>query len=318
MRPIIYVLLAVSLVAPAAYGAECISPARPDGGFHRTCELIRSALIYTGASKQNVIISQLPGGVGAVSYNAIITQRNAEPNTFVAFSGGSLLNIAQRKFGNYSEQDVKWLATLGLDHGVLIVRNDSRFRTLKDLIDALNRNPDKLVFGGSGGVGAQDWTKASLVARAAKVSYKSLRYVGFEGGGDSTAALAGGYVDVVSGDVSEAIRAQRMGKPVRILAIFAGERLPALNEVPTAREQGYDIQWSNVRGVYMGPHVSDADYRRWVAIFSKMMSHPAFVTLCEKEGLMPFPKVGAEADNAVHTLVDKYRRLEFQPSTKNN
>ena len=41
----------------------------------------------------------LPGGIGAVAYNAVVAQRPGEPNTIVAFSGGSLLNIAQGRFG---------------------------------------------------------------------------------------------------------------------------------------------------------------------------------------------------------------------------
>ena len=49
-------------------------------------------------------------GIGAVAYNAIVAQRPAEDNTIAAFSGGSLLNLAQGKFGRYNENEVRWLA----------------------------------------------------------------------------------------------------------------------------------------------------------------------------------------------------------------
>ncbi len=55
-------------------------------------------------------ITYMPGGIGAVAYNAIVAQRPGEDNTIVAFSGGSLLNLAQGKFGRYNENDVRWLA----------------------------------------------------------------------------------------------------------------------------------------------------------------------------------------------------------------
>ena len=55
-------------------------------------------------------VTYMPGGIGAVAYNAIVAQRPDAPNTIVAFSGGSLLNLAQGKFGRYNENDVRWVA----------------------------------------------------------------------------------------------------------------------------------------------------------------------------------------------------------------
>ena len=49
----------------------------------------------------------MPGGVGAVAYNAIVAQRPAEAGTVVTFSGGSLLNLSQGKFGRYGVDDVR-------------------------------------------------------------------------------------------------------------------------------------------------------------------------------------------------------------------
>lgn len=300
-------------LSTAAGGAECIAPARPKGGFDRTCELVKAGLQQSHAYSEPVGISYMPGGVGAVTYNVIITRRNAEPNTLVAFSSGSLFNIAQGKFGKYTERDVKWLAALGIDYGVLIVRRDSPFGSLKDLVDALARQPAKVVFGGSGTIGSQDWMKAALVARAAQVSYKSMRFVGFEGGGEANAALTGGYVDVVSGDVSDALGLIRSGAPLRVLAVFSDRRLPgALKDMPTARESGYDIEWSTIRGVYMGPQVPDADYQRWAATINKMLAHPEFARLREEQGLLPFSRIGADLDAYVRDQVKEYKRMALQ------
>jgi hypothetical protein len=44
-------------------------------------------------------ITYLPGGIGAVAWHSLVSRRRTEPNTLVAFSGGSLLNLAQGKFG---------------------------------------------------------------------------------------------------------------------------------------------------------------------------------------------------------------------------
>lgn len=89
----------------------------------------------------------MPGGVGAVAYNAIVAQRPAEFGTVVAFSSGSLLNLAQNKFGRYNVNDVKWLASVGTDYGMIAVRADSPYQTLKDLMDAFTKDPTSVVFG---------------------------------------------------------------------------------------------------------------------------------------------------------------------------
>lgn len=285
----------------------------PGGGFDVTCELVRAGLQATQASLEPVRTTYMPGGVGAVTFNAVIAHRNAEPNTFVAFSGGSLFNIAQGRFGKYTERNVKWLAALGVDHGVLIVKDDSPYATLDDLVAALKKKPDSVVFGGSGTVGSQDWMKASLVAQAAGVNFKKMRFVGFEGGGEANAALLGKHVDVVSGDASEAIGLIQSGAKLRILVVFAKQRLPGKQRnIPTAKERGYDIEWANMRGVYMGPQVAEADYLRWVGVFNKMLAHPAFDALREERGLQPLTKTGADLDALVRETVKKYRELAFQ------
>lgn len=296
--------------ASLAHAAECIVPARPKGGFDRTCELLRTGLQRSRAYPEPMHIVHMPGGVGAVTFNAVITRRDAEPNTLVAFSGGSIFNIVQGNFGKHTERDVKWLSAIGLDYGVLIVRRDAPFASLKDLVAKLSKEPDKVVFGFSGAEGSQDWTKITLVAQAAHVNPKALRFVGFEGGGEANAALEGGYVDVVSGDLSEAFGLIQAGAPLRILVVFSGKRLTgALKDIMTAEEQGYDIEWPNIRGLYMGPHVSEADYQKWATTINRMLAHPEFARLREDLGLEPFAMTGAALDNYIQDLARKYRRM---------
>jgi putative tricarboxylic transport membrane protein len=111
----------------------------------------------------------------------VVAQRPGENNTIVAYSGGSLLNLAQGKFGRYNENDVRWLAAIGADYGAIIVSDSSPFKSLKELITAVKADPTKVVFGAGGTVGSQDWMKAALVAKAAGIDPKSMRFVAFDG-----------------------------------------------------------------------------------------------------------------------------------------
>lgn len=300
-------------LAAAAWAAtdkpECIAPAKPGGGFDLTCKLAQLGLQDAKLIKDPMRVTYMPGGIGAVAYNAIIAQRPGEGNTIVAFSGGSLLNLAQGKFGKYGENDVRWLAAIGADYGMIAVRADSPYKKLADLVDAMKKDPAKVVIGGGGSVGSQDWLKAAAVARAAGINHKNFRYVAFEGGGETSTALLGGHIQVYSGDVSETVPLLEAGK-IRVVAVLAENRLPgALKDVPTAKEQGFNVTWPIIRGFYMGPQVSNADFQYWEAAFKKLLTDPDFAKQRTERGLFAFDKTGTELDTYVKAAVAEYKTL---------
>ncbi|MCQ4143528.1 tripartite tricarboxylate transporter substrate binding protein [Vogesella sp. AC12] len=306
-------LLLVSLAAAAEPDdPECIAPARPGGGFDLTCKLARSALNNSKLLTRPLRISYMPGGIGAVAYNTVVAQRPADGNIIVAFSGGSLLNLAQGKFGKYNVNDVRWLAGVGADYGMIAVRADSPYQNLKQLVAAVKAHPSEIVFGAGGTVGSQDWIKTVLIARQAGVSHQQMRYVAFEGGGETTTALLGGHIQAASGDLSE-VMPQLDQRKIRVLAVMSDKRLPGrLSGIPTAREQGFDIVWPIIRGFYVGPKVSAADYAYWETSFRKVMATPEFARLREGYDLFPFSLTGAQMDAYVKRQVKEYRKIATQ------
>jgi putative tricarboxylic transport membrane protein len=277
-----------SLPASAASaGAECVVPSKPGGAMDLTCKLAQKAL-----PDAKLKLAYLPGGIGAVAWHTLVSQRRAESDTLVAFSGGSLLNLAEGKFGKATASDVRWVAALGVDYGMIAVRADSPWHSLGELMNAIKRNPEQVLIGVSGTIGSQDWMKVALLARRAGIEPRRLRFVALEGGGETFTAMSANYVQVISGDASEAVLYAGPGN-VRVLAVLADRRLPGvLAAVPTAREQGYDIVWPVIRGVWMGPGVPDADYRRWVDAFARAQATPEFTQLRTSIGLYPFSLTG--------------------------
>jgi len=289
---------------------ECIAPAQPGGGFDLTCRLAQAGLKQSQALSSPLRIVYMPGGIGAVAYNNIVTQRPSDGGAIVAFSGGSLLNLAQGKFGKYTVNDVRWLASVGADYGAAIVRDDSPFKTLDDLMQALKKEPASVIFGAGGTVGSQDWMKAALTAQAAGVDFRRMRFVAFEGGGEGITALRGGHVQAYMGDAAEALTMLEGGTPIRVLAIYHSERLPGrLANVPTAKEQGYEIEWPIVRGFYMGPKVSDEQYQWWVDAFERTMKTPEYEQLQAQQGLFPLRLTGKALDDFVKERVHHYEKL---------
>lgn len=296
-----------TLAAEVPSRTECIAPAKPGGGFDLTCKLIQVSLQETGVIEKPMRVTYMPGGVGAVAYNAIVAQRPAEAGTVVAFSGGSLLNLSQGKFGRYGVDDVRWLASVGTDYGMIAVRADSPWKDLKSLLAAMEKDPNSVVIGAGASIGSQDWMKTALLAQKAHVDPHKMRYVAFEGGGESVTALMGNHVQAVSGDLSEMVP-YLSGDKLRVLAVFSDQRLPGeLAKIPTAKEQGFDLVWPIIRGFYVGPKVSDAEYQWWVDTFNTLQQTEDFKKQRDLRGLFEFNMSGKELDDYVKKQVTGYR-----------
>lgn len=293
---------------------ECIAPAKPGGGFDLTCKLAQSGLKDTGQLDKPMRVTYMPGGVGAVAYNKIVANDPANNDAIVAFSTGSLLNLAQGKFGQYSEKDVRWLAAVGTDYGMVAVNADSPLKNLQDLVEALKKDPKSISFGAGGSVGGQDWLQTAMVAKAAGIKPKDMTYVALEGGGEAVTAVLGNHISVVSAGIAEMGPHIESGK-VRVLAVFAPNRLEGrLKDIPTAKEQGYDVEWPVIRGYYMGPKVSEEAFQWWKTHFDAMLKDPKFAELRAQRDLLPFQLTGDELARYVEKNTEEMRALskEFE------
>ncbi|MEQ8481116.1 MAG: tripartite tricarboxylate transporter substrate-binding protein [Hoeflea sp.] len=306
-RSIAAVMLAASF-SMSAFAAdiekpECIAPANPGGGFDLTCRVAQSGL--EGQLSQAMQVTFMPGGIGAVAINLFNTTRTDDPNAIVAFSSGSLLNMATGKYGEWGADDVRFLATAGADYGAIIVKADSEFQTLDDVMNKATEDLGSIVFGAGGSVGSQDWMKAALLLKSRDLDPKSMRYVAFDGGGESIAALLGGSIQVYTGDVAEMSSHLDAGT-MRILAVMSPERLPEpFAEFPTTKELGYDAEWIIMRGFYMGKNVSDDAYNAWVDAFKAAYETEEFAAIQKERGLLPLNMAGAEFDEDAKSRVER-------------
>lgn len=226
----------------------------------------------------------------------------------VAFSTGTLLNLAQGRFGRHGVDDVRWLALLARDHGVVVVHRDAPWRDLPALLRALREQPGTVAFAAGGTIGSQDWMKAALLARAAGVGPRALRLIAFEGGGDAMRALVGRHAQVLAGDAAEVARQLAQGAPLRVLAVLAPQRLAGLlAAVPTAREQGVDLVWPILRGVYVARDLPEAD--RLARQLEAARQRPDWAAQVQRLGLaVPAVSSAAEVPAQVREEVARLRQ----------
>ncbi len=311
MKLVATALLCSSLMAGAAFATtiekpECIAPAKPGGGFDLTCRIAMLGLKDQLPALMQVTF--MPGGIGAVAINLFNSTRTDDPNAIVAFSSGSLLNIATGKYGKWTENDVRWLASAGADFGAVIVRDDSKFKNLEDLMAEIKKSENSVIVGAGGSVGSQDWMKAALLVKSVGKDPRKMRYVAYDGGGDAIAGLLGGSIEVYMGDVGE--MSSRLDGSLRILAVMADERLPEpFAKYPTAKELGYDAEWTIMRGYYMGKNVSDEAYNAWVDAFKAAYGTEEFAKIQKEKGLLPLNMAGKEFDVDVKKRVERMRGI---------
>lgn len=289
--------LLAGLAAPAA-AMQCVVPAKPGGGFDVTCRLAQQAWAggapagAAGAVPPLPLLYQ-PGGIGALVFNEVVAGRRATARELIAFSSGTLLMLAQGRMGRHALDSVRWLASLALDHGVVAVHRDAPWRQLPELLRALAAHPAALLFAGGGSLGSQDWLKSARLARAAGVGHRAFRFVAFEGGGDALQALRGRHVQVLAGDAAELSAALREGQPLRLLAVLAEQRLAgALAGVPTAREQGVDLVWPILRGVYAAHALPAPEAEAWAARLLAGQRLPAYAQALAGLSLQARPLAG--------------------------
>ncbi|NWO10033.1 tripartite tricarboxylate transporter substrate binding protein [Chromohalobacter salexigens] len=309
-------LLAAGNAQAQSEATECIAPAKPGGGYDLTCRLAANGLDKTGMIDKPMAVSYMPGGIGAVAYNHVNGVRDDDPNLIVAASTGAAVNLALGKFGQYDADDVRWLGALGVDYGAIVVNADAPWQSLDELMEDLKANPGDIAFGAGGTVGSQDWMKAALTAKAADLSPRKLKYVSFEGGGEALAALLGDHIQVFTGDLSE-LKSQLESGKIRVLASLSEERMGGpYADIPTAAEQGYDVQWPIWRGYYMGPNVSDAAYQKWVDRMSQLAQSKKFAELRKDRGLFPMSRFGPEFNDYVLKQVDQFESLAKEVGLK--
>lgn len=166
----------------------------------------------------------------------------AEPNgSIIAIQNASLftitpLAVSPDEVTNIDDFDV--VQGVSRDDYVLVTNPASGFRTLDDI-----ENANRVVRYGTTGVGTGAQLSAALLFKASNVESQA---VPFDGGAPALAAVLGNQVDVASIQVGEAIENIQSGK-LTPLAVFGPDRIEYLPDVPTAKEQGLDVEVTQYR-----------------------------------------------------------------------
>lgn len=290
---------------------ECIAPADPGGGWDFTCRSVGKLLLDLELVDSPVQVTNMPGGVGAVAFANVASDRADDSDLIVATSTVGVTQIAQGKYPGGADT-MRWLAMLGTDVGVILVDDESQYQTLDQLLDTMVEDPGALAVAGSSGAGGWDHIRALMLAKEAGMpadQIGNLRWVQFDGGGPAVTQMMGGHVDVVSTDLGEIAGFIESGD-VRVLAVLSEEPLPEpFDELPTAVSQGYDVAGYNWRGFYTGGEVSDADYAAMVTDLQALYDSDEWKKVAQQNGLVPLWRGGEEFNAFVRDTIEEVETI---------
>jgi tripartite-type tricarboxylate transporter receptor subunit TctC len=199
--------------------------------------------------KQPVIVENKAGAGGGVGMQYVARAKPDGYTVLLALSSISIIPEADRILGRdpmYQLSQLVPIARFTADPTVLAVRADSPWKSAKDMLEAAKKAPGTIPYGSSGNYGTMHVPMEMLAGAAGA----KMLHVPFTGAGPAVVALLGGSVDALSTGPSSVMGHLKGGK-VRVLASWGDSRHPALPDVPTLKELGYDAQFSQWTGLFV-------------------------------------------------------------------
>jgi len=294
---------AVFALSAPAFATECIAPANPGGGWDFTCRQIGSIMYEIGAVDTPVQVTNMAGAGGGLAFVNVVNERNTDEDLIVAASSATTTRLAQNAYAGSTADQVRFVGAIGADPGVIVVAADSPYQSLNELVDAILADPTSVAFAGGSAVGGFDHMKPLQVLQAAGFDdITQVRYIGVDGGADAITQTIGGFTQAMTGDMSEIVGFVRSGD-VRVLAVLTEERVPGFEDIPTAREQGFDVVAVNWRGLYVPKGISDEAFALWAERLAAVAASAQWQEAMAANGLAPFTKVGDDFQEWINGVI---------------
>ncbi len=189
---------------------------------------------------QPMVVRNVTGAGGAIAYNEV---QRAKPDGYtLIWYSGAINTLAARKQVKYDHQAFEPIAGVGYETIAIAVNKAASWKDFKEFVSYIKQNPNKVTVGNSG-IGSV--THMVPVAMASKIGAPVI-HVPF-GTGLAVAALMGGKIDASSQHPAEILSQVKAGE-VRVLVVSSEKRIGLWPNVPTLKESGVDLVYTQWRG----------------------------------------------------------------------
>ncbi len=286
-------LMTVSGVSKAADidSIHFLIPGGAGGGWDGTARGTGEALTKSGIVAK-ATYENMSGGGGGKAIGYLIENAGSSHGTLMVNSTPIVIRSLVGRFP-YNFRDLTMIAgTIG-DYAALIVAKDSPIKDFKDLVARYNADPKSVSVGGGSVPGGMDHLVAAMAFQAAGADPTKVKYIPYDAGGKLNAAILSGEVDVGSTGFSEAVALVKAGE-MRVIAVTSDQRVDALPEAPTLKEQGYDTSFVNWRGFFAAPGLPADKANAYRAAIEKMYGTPEWEAVRARNGWVNIHNSGAD------------------------
>lgn len=257
---------------------------------------------------QPIIVVNKKGGSGGIGINFAL---KAKPDGYLLMEGmigGHVLFPAMNTSAGYTPDDYTPIAMTQMNPNVLVVKADSTYKNLKDLLRAIKANPGKLKFSHAG-AGSIHYFGIHLLLKTAGIANDSAIAIPYKGGSKSMAGLLRGEANFHQTNLVSAIDFIKSGK-VRALAVTTKERLKSFPNVPTYAELGYpNVDIFGWRGVIGPKDLPKAIVDQWAKAVQDTMARKGWKKMVKAVGDMPRYMGPEEFSKLIASDFKRYRQM---------
>jgi tripartite-type tricarboxylate transporter receptor subunit TctC len=250
---------------------------------------------------QPVIVENRPGAGGVVASQALVTSPPDGYTLIVVASGHATNPFLYPKIPYDTFKDFAPISLLASSPNILLVRADSPFKVLGDVIAQARAKPGSLSFGHAG-TGTSTHLAGELLKNLARIDLNAIPY---KGGAPSINDLLGGQIPMSFNNGPESVGQLEAGT-VRALAVTTASRAPFLPEVPSMAETvpGYDTEvwWGLLGPAGMPPDLVAKLSRDFVAA----LNTEAVKERLAKLGAAPIGSSPEQFDARIHADYKKW------------
>ena len=251
---------------------DFVAPSGAGGGWDLTIRTTAKVLKDTGLVKVPMPVRNNPGAGGAVHLASL--QEKPDSDKIITVYSPPLILTKLSGTTDLNYENVTPLARLIADYAVFVVKADSKYKSISDVMNALKADPKSVKIGGTSSAGSMDHLQFLIMAKAAGV--KNLRQIDYVNFNDSGAAqVMGGHIDLFSTGLSE-VRGLIESGDLRALAQTADHRVGdgVVKEIPTCMEVGINATFVNWRGLFGPPEMPEYAVTYWRETLAKLVETP--------------------------------------------
>lgn len=250
------------------------APAEPGSGWDTTARALAETFDKEGLTDSALPVQNRTGATGCVWLNQMASDMKGDAYN-IAVTSTPILSNHLRGDCETSYKDVTMIASLIVEHYIVVTPADAPYQSLDDLLAEVKDDPESVPVAASG----DDQLPFALLVKAYGGDPSQINFIQYEGGGEQITAMLNGDVKAAVAGVSE-FRGQLESGDLRGLGVLSEEGLDSpLDDIPTAKSLGYDVTLANTREIYGPPDMPADAVAYWQDKLKEALATPTWKTL---------------------------------------